>query len=165
LGDIRSDHAGESGAVHIYRGVLSASRDAGVRRLALHHLETERRHLALMEALLPAEKRSRLLPLWRAAGWVTGAVPALFGPVAVYRTIDAVETFVDRHYAEQIAKLQGHRTGAALRATLEACRLDEVAHRDDARSATSDAPGLLARCWTHAVTRGSRLGVALAKRY
>ncbi len=33
-GDIRSDHAGETGAVMIYRGILAASRDPAVREFA-----------------------------------------------------------------------------------------------------------------------------------
>ena len=51
-GDIRSDHAGEVGAVMIYRGVLAGSRDPLVREFALAHLATEQRHLAIIEALL-----------------------------------------------------------------------------------------------------------------
>lgn len=164
LGDIRSDHAGETGAVHIYRGILNVATDPGVRRFAQEHLQTEQRHLELMEALLPTTQRSRLLPVWRLAGWVTGALPALFGPRAVYRTIDAVETFVDHHYAEQTARLQHRPADAALRTLLETCRLDEVNHRDDARSRTQEPPGLLARVWVAAVSRGSGLGVAIARR-
>jgi len=33
IADLRSDHAGEMGAVMIYRGILAVSRDAGVREL------------------------------------------------------------------------------------------------------------------------------------
>ena len=164
LGDIRSDHAGEAGAVCIYRGILSTASDPALCQFAREHLQTERRHLHVMETLLPVAQRSRLLPLWRLAGWATGALPALFGPNAVYRTIDAVETFVDQHYAEQTARLQGRPGDAELCAILDACRLDEVAHRDDARSRQRKTPGRIARCWTAVVARGSRLGVAMARR-
>ena len=118
-----------------------------------------------MDALLPAAQRSRLLPVWRLAGWLTGAIPAVFGARAVYRTIDAVETFVDQHCAEQTAKLQDRPDFAGLCALLETCRLDEVAHCDDARSRVHSAPGHVARWWISAVGRGSRLGVAMARRY
>ena len=165
LDDLRSDHAGETGAVSIYRGILSVSRDPDLRRFARQHLLTERHHLSLMNELLPAAQRSRLLPVWRLAGWVTGALPAVFGARAVYRTIDAVETFVDQHYAEQTAKLQDRPASAELRALLETCRLDEVAHRDDARARIQHKPGRIARWWTSAVAHGSRLGVAMARRY
>ena len=47
-------------------------------------------------------------------GWLTGALPALFGRKAIFATIEAVETFVDHHYAQQIARLGNSRgRGAA----------------------------------------------------
>jgi demethoxyubiquinone hydroxylase (CLK1/Coq7/Cat5 family) len=116
-GDLRSDHAGETGAVQIYRGILAVSRDPAVRAFAEHHLATESRHLEVIEALRPAVPRSRLLPLWRPAGWLTGALPALAGPRAVYATIAAVETFVDRHYGEQIDAIDAALAAQGVRAT------------------------------------------------
>lgn len=80
VADLRSDQAGETGAVWIYRGVLAVSRDPALRAFAQRHLATERRHLGLIEACLPAADHSRLLPLWRLAGWLTGALPALARP-------------------------------------------------------------------------------------
>ncbi|MCZ8149187.1 MAG: demethoxyubiquinone hydroxylase family protein, partial [Roseomonas sp.] len=91
--ELRSDHAGETGAVMIYRGILAVSRDPGVRDFAARHGATEQGHLDLLEQLLPPAQRSRLLPIWKVAGFLTGALPALFGPRAVHVTIDAVESF------------------------------------------------------------------------
>lgn len=168
-GDLRSDHAGETGAVQIYRGILAVSRDPAVRAFAEHHLATEQGHLALIEALVPAVPRSRLLPLWRPAGWVTGALPALLGPRAVYATIAAVETFVDRHYAEQLEAIDAVLADrpdpalATLRATLARCRDDEVRHRDEALAA-GPARGAAARAWAGLVGAGSAAAVALARR-
>ena len=102
VSDLRTDHAGEAGAVMIYRGILATTRDASVRSFAQAHLATEAAHLATIEQLLAPRHRSRLLPLWRTAGWLTGALPAWVGPRAVFATIAAVETFVDHHYTEQI---------------------------------------------------------------
>ena len=169
--DLRSDHAGEVGAVQIYRGILAVSRDAGVRAFATHHLATEQTHLSLIETLLPRAQHSRLLPAWRVAGWLTGALPALAGPRVVYATIAAVETFVDRHYAEQIERLDTARgtpaedpRDAALRADLERCRQDEVHHRDEALAA-GPAQGALVRLWTAMVGGGSAFAVSLARRF
>lgn len=164
LRDLRSDHAGETGAVVIYRGILAVSRDHEIRRFAEAHLETERRHLAEIEAVLPRRDRSLCLPLWRLAGFLTGALPALFGPRAVYATIAAVETFVDKHYAEQIKRLAPEGDHAALRALLETCRLDEVHHRDEAREALDAEPGALMALWCRTVGSGSALAVAVARR-
>ena len=140
--ELRTDHAGEAGAVMIYRGVLAVAGDATLRAFAQHHLETESRHLALIEAVVPPSGRSRLLPLWRVAGWLTGAIPACFGPRAVYATIEAVETFVDVHYAAQLVLIDELLPAAdahtrvsltELRTMIAACQQDELAHRDDAR--------------------------------
>lgn len=164
LAALRSDHAGESGAVEIYRGILAVSRSREVKEFARHHLATEQMHLRLIEQVLPAGMRSRLLPLWRMAGWLTGALPALVGPAAVFRTIDAVESFVDKHYAEQIEMLQGRHNDKRLLQLLEACREDELAHRDEARARLGE-PGLIGRLWRTVVIQGSRIGVFFASRY
>lgn len=171
--ELRTDHAGEAGAVMIYRGVLAFAREPALRAFAEHHLSTEARHLALVEAVVPPSGRSRLLPLWRVAGWFTGALPACLGPRAVYATIEAVETFVDRHYADQLVLIDhlppvvpmAHGACAssdtpadqaaslvALRALLAECQQDEQAHRDDAHarlhaSATATATTSRSAAW------------------
>lgn len=164
LGDLRSDHAGETGAVMIYRGILAFARDPGVRDFAARHLETEAGHLRLLEAMLPPEGHSRLLPIWRVAGWLTGALPALVGPAAVQVTIEAVETFVDHHYREQIDRLAPAGEEGALRALLEHCRLEEVEHRDEAAGLLGARRGLPARLWGGIVGRGSAAAVSAARR-
>jgi 3-demethoxyubiquinol 3-hydroxylase len=161
--DLRTDHAGETGAVCIYRGVLAVSRDLALRDFAQRHLATEQRHLAIVEAWLPPGQRSRLLPLWRLSGWLTGALPALFGPHEVYATIAAVETFVDGHYQQQIDRLAGDASWAVLRAELEACREDEAHHRDEAQAQTGPARGLLLRLWCAVVGKGSAVAVSVCR--
>lgn len=164
VGDLRSDHAGETGAVAIYLGILALARDPEVRHFAQRHLATEREHLARLGALLPPNQRSALLPIWRVAGWLTGALPAAFGADAVYATVDAVETFVDHHYEEQIRKLPADGPGGALRALLISCQADEVHHRDEARIAHVGAAGPVTRGWQWLVGTGSALAVAAARR-
>jgi demethoxyubiquinone hydroxylase (CLK1/Coq7/Cat5 family) len=162
-GDLRSDHAGETGAVWIYRGLLAVSRDAGVREFAKRHLATEQDHLHKIEAVFPWPQRSRLLPGWRVAGFATGALPALFGPRAVYATIAAVETFVDQHYQHQIDALQNQPQHASLLALLRECQQDECEHRDEALAQQTQPPGWLLRTWCKLVGSGSRAAVALAR--
>ena len=94
----------------IYRGILAISRDESVRDFAARHIATERDHLRLMEETVPPSARTRLLPLWWVMGWLTGALPAVFGRHAVFATIEAVETFVDHHYRQQIDHLAGAGT-------------------------------------------------------
>ena len=163
-GDLRSDHAGETGAVWIYRGLLAVSRDVGVREFATRHLATEQDHLDRIKSVLPWPQRSRLLPGWRVAGFATGALPALFGPRAVYATIAAVETFVDQHYQHQIDKLERQPEHAALLALMRQCQQDECEHRDEALALQNQPPGWLLRAWCKLVGSGSGAAVALARR-
>ncbi len=164
LAELRSDHAGETGAVWIYKGMKTATRDPAVRDFAARHLATEAGHLEALDKVLPRKARSRLRPLWRLAGWLTGALPALFGPRAVYLTIDAVETFVDRHYSAQIDALEASGEQKELLALLKRCRDEELEHRDEARHHHGGAAGPLGRFWVALVGGGSAAAVALARR-
>jgi len=162
--ELRSDHAGETGAVMIYRGILAVTRDPGLRDFAARHGATESGHLDLLERLLPPRQRSVLLPIWRVAGWLTGALPALFGPRAVHVTIDAVESFVDHHYQQQLDRLDAERVFPQIRALLAQCQEEEVEHRDEARGLHGGSPGVALRAWGRLVGAGSAAAVMAAKR-
>ena len=164
IAELRSDHAGETGAVMIYRGILAFCRDETLRDFASRHMATEQGHLRLIEEVLPKHQHSRLLPIWRVAGWITGALPALFGPRAVYATIDAVETFVDHHYQQQLDRLDAERIFPELRAMLARCQEEEVHHRDEAREMHGGMVGALVRGWGRLVGFGSEAAVMAAKR-
>ncbi len=161
--ELRSDHAGETGAVAIYNGILAVSKDSAVQAFARNHRDTEKRHLALIETILPASQRSRLLPLWRLAGFVTGAIPSLFGPNAVFATIAAVESFVDGHYQQQIERLAAEEFQPQVREILQACREDELHHRDEALELQASAPGVVLRSWCWLVGTGSNIAVTFAR--
>ena len=164
IGDLRSDHAGETGAVWIYKGMLFVSRDDKVRAFAKDHLQTESQHLELMSALLPPLRRSWLLVPWRVAGFVTGALPALFGQRAVFATIGAVETFVGTHYQQQIDALQQRPEHAALRKVLIDCQSDEHAHRDEANAYLARPVSGVLALWCAAIGGGSAVAVTLARK-
>ena len=164
LADLRADHAGETGSVAIYRGMLWASRHAQVRDLAGRHIRVEEQHLELMRALLPPFRRSLLLPVWKVAGFMVGVLPALFGPKAVFATVAAVETFVDLHYQQQISKLQNRPENARLLELLLECQQDEREHLEEASLRQLAPPGLILRLWCRAIGAGSVAGVWLATR-
>jgi ubiquinone biosynthesis monooxygenase Coq7 len=164
VADLRTDHAGETGAVWMYHGVLFFARDEALREFAQRHRVTEQAHLRRIETWLPPADRSRLLPVWRLAGWLTGAMPAMLGPKAVYATIEAVERFVDQHYADQISRLRARPDLNLLRQALIECQADELAHRDEAAAARGLQPaGWLQRSLGQLVHIGSQAAVAVCR--
>ena len=133
---LRVDHAGELGAVYIYRGQRAVlNRAPGKDRIAfqLQEMEVhEADHLAAFDRLLN-ERRVRptlMAPLWRAAGYALGAGTALLGEKAAHACTEAVETVIEQHYAGQIAELATREPGLA--ADLGRFRDEELAHRDQA---------------------------------
>ncbi len=133
---LRVDHAGELGAVHIYRGqraVLGAAR--GRERIAGQLAEMEGHeqvHLARFDAILTERgvRPTAMVPLWRLAGFALGAGTALLGEKAAHACTEAVETVIEAHYAGQIAELADREP--ALAAELSQFRDEELAHRDQA---------------------------------
>lgn len=165
--ELRSDHAGETGAVFIYRGIAAVAAwrgDVELQTFARQHGATEMEHLRLIEDWLPTRRRSRLLGPWRLAGWLTGALPALAGRRAVYASIAAVETFVDHHYQQQIDHLNRHGGPAGLLPLLERCQADECQHRDEAAALAGPASGWTLRAWCALIGTGSAVAVMLARR-
>jgi len=131
---LRVDHAGELGAVYIYRGQRAVF-DGLKGKIAgqLEHMEAqEAEHLDAFDHLL-TERRVRptvMTPLWRAAGFALGAGTALLGEKAAHACTEAVETVIEGHYASQIAELQEREPELA--AKLSKFRDDELEHRDEA---------------------------------
>ncbi|MDY0057715.1 MAG: demethoxyubiquinone hydroxylase family protein [Methyloversatilis sp.] len=165
--ELRSDHAGETGAVFIYRGIAAVARWRGddvLESFARRHGDTETEHLRLIESWLPPQQRSRLLGPWRVAGWLTGALPALCGQRATWATIAAVETFVDRHYQQQIDHLHDHGGPDGLLPLLMHCQADERAHRDEAASLQGGPASWPLRAWCALVGAGSAAAVVVARR-
>jgi ubiquinone biosynthesis monooxygenase Coq7 len=144
---LRVDHAGEYGAVAIYRGQLAVfERRPGHARIVgqLGKMAgQEQAHLDAFDKLL-AEGRVRptaLSPIWNVAGFALGAATALMGEKAAHACTEAVETVIEEHYGDQVAELEA--TGDAdLAGRLARFRDEEVAHKDLAvAEGASQAPG------------------------
>ena len=76
---IRSDHAGETGAVWIYLGAKCVFWNKKIKKMSIEHYETEKNHLLVMKHILPKANRSKLLILWRILGFSLGFLSALGG--------------------------------------------------------------------------------------
>ena len=131
---LRVDHAGELGAVSIYRGqqaVFGGARGKTGVSAQLAEMEVhEAEHLARFDRLL-TERRVRptaLVPLWRLAGFALGAGTALMGSKAAHACTEAVENVIEEHYAGQVAELAAREPERS--AELARFREEELAHRD-----------------------------------
>lgn len=147
---LRIDHAGEYGAVAIYRGQQAVFKNnpktqniaAKLREMELE----EQKHLDAFDRLLvEREVRPTLFaPLWNVAGYGLGVATALMGEKAAHACTEAVETVIEQHYGEQIEATRV--SDPDLSEMFTAFREDELHHRDTAiEEGAKEAPayGLL----------------------
>jgi ubiquinone biosynthesis monooxygenase Coq7 len=143
---LRVDHAGEYGAVAIYRGQRAIfdklPEKARIASLLKGMEDGEALHLATFDALL-AERRVRptlLAPFWNAAGFGLGAATALMGEKAAMACTSAVEDVIEKHYAAQIGELEAGEPELA--ETVRQFREDELEHKRTAENeGAQSAPG------------------------
>lgn len=163
--ELRASHAGETGAVWIYRGILAVTSDKAVKHFAKEHLQTEKQHLNAFESIIHLFRGSLLLPIWILMGLLTGAIPAVLGKRWVFYTIAIVEAFVVDHYQRQIDLLErDHHCPSTVINLMKACQLEEDNHRHDACHRLDNHITLPMLLWGWMVTKGSRTAVGLAKR-
>ena len=152
---LRVDHAGEYGAVAIYRGQQAVfKRNAKTRDIAeqLAEMEAEeQKHLDAFDKLL-IERNVRptaMTPIWNVAGYGLGVVTALMGEKAAHACTEAVENVIEQHYGAQVEEIKEEEPELA--SVFAEFREDELAHRDTAvEQGAHEAPayGLLSRMIT-----------------
>lgn len=132
---LRIDHAGELGAIHIYRAQAAVFKAMGNFSLASRFEQKqaeEQGHYDRFCTLL-TEKKVRptlMIPLWRVAAVGLGAATALMGEAYAHACTEAVETVIADHYQEQIEAIEP--IDASLAAELKVFRDDEIGHHDEA---------------------------------
>jgi ubiquinone biosynthesis monooxygenase Coq7 len=164
---IRVDHAGEYGAVQIYRGQLAVLGHTASGDTIRHMEAQEQEHLAAFDRLV-AENNVRptvLAPVWNVAGYALGAVTALMGQKAAMACTAAVEEVIDEHYGRQAAALESDgAANADFKATIEKFRADEIQHRETAiEHGAEQAPGY--RVLSETIKAGCRLAIKLSERF
>jgi ubiquinone biosynthesis monooxygenase Coq7 len=164
---IRVDHAGEYGAVQIYRGQRAVfALLPGKARIAglLEEMEAgEQAHLATFDRLIHERgvRPTALAPVWRGAGFMLGAVTALMGEKTAHACTAAVEEAIEEHYDAQSKALAG--VDEELKAVVDAFRADELAHRDTAViEGAKSAPGY--GVLSGAIKLGCRLAIAVSQK-
>ena len=161
---IRVDQAGEFGATRIYAGQLAVlgSRHPASRAIS-HMAHQEERHRAFFDRVM-AERDVRptlFQPLWSAAGFALGAVTAAIGPEAAMACTAAVETEIDKHYAEQLIELG--EEDAELSGAIADFQAEEVEHKEHAIAAGAET-AFAYPVMSAAIRLGCRMAIAAAKR-
>ncbi len=134
LGDriMKVDHAGEHGAICLYRAQIAIARWRAPELVGELEgfLAHERRHRLRFGAELSRRgaRRCRSYALCGLGGFVLGAATALAGRQAIVATTVAIERVVLRHMREQAAALDGVDPAAV--AALSDVMDDEQSHHD-----------------------------------
>ena len=170
--DLRSNHAGETGAVYIYKGAKTAvkmspfliSRKAV--RFTINHLQTEKTHLKCFDRLLDKKQVSKLLPLWKMSGFCLGFFSTFFFlERGLFITIVEVETFVEKHYLDQIKKHEKYPHTLKL---LNYCCKDEIHHKEEAEEYLKNLNGNQNQrsmiFWRSVIQKGSSFAVWICKK-
>jgi len=131
---LKVNHAGEHGAVNIYRGqrLVCFWRDAQLKRELEEFRAHEERHRALFAAELERRgvRRCRSYWLCGAGGFLLGVTTGICGRASIAAVTVAVERVVLRHLETQLRELDSGDPAAhaAVMSILE----DERAHHDHA---------------------------------
>jgi ubiquinone biosynthesis monooxygenase Coq7 len=160
---VRVDQAGEYGATRIYAGQLAVIGDRHpYGRLIAGMAAQEERHRAAFDAMITrrAVRPTALSPIWNVAGFALGAVTAAIGPKAAMACTAAIETEIDRHYAQQLDELGDE--DPELSTAIADFQAEEVEHRDAALAhGAEQAPAY--PLLSGAIRMGCRAAIALSK--
>jgi ubiquinone biosynthesis monooxygenase Coq7 len=165
---LRVDHAGEYGAVAIYKGQLAVfERQHGKERIVgqLRDMAAEEQdHLDAFDRMLAAGhvRPTVMSPLWSAAGYALGVGTALLGEKAAHSCTEAVETVIEEHYGDQVTELRDAGEDE-LAAKMAKFQEEEVAHKDlAAAEGAAEAPGY--PILSAVIRTGCRLAIRISEK-
>lgn len=142
---LRVDHAGEYGAIRIYRAQIALARWRAPDLVAMLRdaLADETRHRDRFDAGLRQRglRPCDMLPLWGIGGTLLGAGTALLGREAILTCTEAVERTVHRHMDDQVAWLAPREPDLAT--AIAAIRDEEVDHLLEAQGRRATATPVL----------------------
>ncbi len=165
-GWIRSNHAGEYGAVWIYLGVKSVFWNKKIQNKSKEYHQTEKNHLIVMSHILPKKNYSQLFALWRILGFGLGFFSALLGYRFFCVTIQSVETFIEKHYKEEIDLLYKNSISFELLRVLEKCCEEEVEHQNKEKLFKGiENNNIFEKFWLNLIGSGSSFAVNISKQY
>jgi ubiquinone biosynthesis monooxygenase Coq7 len=161
---VRVDQAGEYGATRIYAGQLAVLGDRSPAARSIAGMANqEERHRAFFDAMMARRSVRPTLfqPIWDVAGFALGAVTAAISPEAAMACTAAVETEIDKHYADQLVIL-----GDSDPELVEAIRdfqAEEIEHRETALAAGAES-AIGYPLLSGLIRLGCKVAIATAKR-
>ena len=161
---IRVDQAGEYGATRIYAGQLAVMGDRHpMAREIAHMAEQEERHRKFFDDMIAKRgvRPTALQPFWHVAGFALGATTAALGPEAAMACTAAVETEIDKHYADQLAELGDEEPELA--GAIAEFQAEELEHRDTALAAGAEE-AIAYPLMSGMIRLGCKVAIAAAKR-
>jgi len=133
---VRVNHAGEFGAIRIYRAQIWVARRLfpDIAADLDEMLQHEIRHCAVFSAAMPARnsRPCRLIGLWSTGGAILGFVTALLGRQGIWTCTAAVEAAVHRHLDDQISFLVNR--DRELHDAIRDIRVEELSHLNHAEA-------------------------------
>lgn len=136
---IRVNHAGEFGAIVIYKGQsagFSLKKDQKNLALVQKMKAQEEVHFEYFDQAIKKQKvRPTLMrPIWKIGGFALGFVTAMLDEKAAMTCTTAVEEVIDEHYQNQIQNLEEEKIQddeiMDLKTKIEKFRQEELEHRD-----------------------------------
>jgi ubiquinone biosynthesis monooxygenase Coq7 len=127
---IMVDHAGEYGAMCIYKGQLNCIKNAIDRKLIMEMLNQELEHLKYFENQIQDGLSSPtvLLPLWKVLGYTLGGISAKMGSKFAMLLTENIEKVIVDHYQKQINYLERVNYTGSLLNTIRRFKQDEADH-------------------------------------
>uniref|UniRef100_UPI0035CA0225 demethoxyubiquinone hydroxylase family protein n=1 Tax=uncultured Sphingomonas sp. TaxID=158754 RepID=UPI0035CA0225 len=161
---VRVDQAGEYGATRIYAGQLAilGDRSPAARSIA-GMANQEERHRAFFDTMMARRsvRPTLLQPIWNVAGFALGALTAAISPEAAMACTAAVETEIDKHYADQLAVLDD--SDPELVEAIRDFQAEEVEHRETALAAGAES-AVGYPLLSGLIRLGCKVAIATAKR-
>jgi ubiquinone biosynthesis monooxygenase Coq7 len=131
---LKVNHAGEYGAIRIYRAQIwiARRRYPDVVAFLEETLGHEVNHCSLFLGAMPERhaRPCRIMTLWGNGGLVLGLLTALLGRQGIWICTAAVEAAVHRHLQDQLLFLRNRDPG--LYSLIEAIQSEELMHLDHA---------------------------------
>ena len=161
---LRVNHAGERGAICIYRGQIAISRWRAPDCVSAltDMLAHEHAHFRTFDLLLRQRgiRHCHALALWALGGWSLGLLTALLGTRAIWVCTAAIESTVNAHLEHQLAFIEAD---PEVLAAVQSIQADERAHEAHAARHGGKPSGAYAVLW-YMVTGATSFAIWLSTR-